>query len=173
MNILEYTASDEPIRVREKCYPPVWLILITDIHGAAIAATEMNVQRKEPTMRDYFFQYKPKRWRKSGKVLCCKGKQKRENYLQTQRTHFRAPQVDRYWANGSRFRCSTFLVFVSCSIEALKTDKHFWDFLCCCRKLSRGFCDKFNIQNSREVTSQCAIDFFYHIKQVQLQPRST
>ena len=31
MVILGYNVSDEPIRAREKCYPPVWLMLITII----------------------------------------------------------------------------------------------------------------------------------------------
>ena len=149
---------------------------MNDIHRAAIAATEMNIQRKEPTMRDYFFSINQNGEENLAKFCLAKENKSAKIICKPKEHTFARSQVDRYWANGSRFRCSIFFVFVSCSVGALKTDKQFWDFLCCSRKLSRGFCDKFNIQNSREVTSQCAsvlLISFYQIKQVQLQPRST
>ena len=51
--MLGYTMSDEPIRAREKCYPPVWLILKAIIHrdlrGVIVLAYTNSLTRQHKT----------------------------------------------------------------------------------------------------------------------------
>ena len=47
-----YTVSDEPIRAREKCYPAVWLMLISYIIGQRVARqSEFSMYRKRCNKR--------------------------------------------------------------------------------------------------------------------------
>ena len=53
MNILGYTVFDEPVRAREKCYPPVWLILITDIARGVVLFLWHNTNGAFPIILCY------------------------------------------------------------------------------------------------------------------------